>query len=143
MLINSYEATFGYTIEAGEADGSGLTYAVKDKDASGIKYKNSDSELLTMYLIPESGQKMDYGKVVEMNNTAIKRLEKKIEENKENEDNADKIFKNTSKVRLLTKLNEMIGKWVEENNPLKKAQDLFGELLCSQYPEQGSLLRLV
>ena len=139
MLINSYEATFGYTIEAREKDGSGLTYAVKDKDASGIKYKNSDSELLTMYLIPESGQKMDYGKVVEMNNTAIKRLEKKIEENED----ADKIFKNTSKVRLLKKLNEMIGTWVEKNNPLKKAQELFGDLLCSQYPEQGSLLRLV
>ena len=78
MLINSYEATFGYTIETGEKDAKGFTYAVKDKDASGIKYKNSDSELLTMYLIPESGQKMDYGKVVEMNNTAIKRLEKRL-----------------------------------------------------------------
>ena len=139
MLINSYEATFGYTIETGEKDAKGFTYAVKDKDASGIKYKNSDSELLTMYLIPESGQKMDYGKVVEMNNTAIKRLEKKIEENED----ADKIFKNTSKVRLLKKLNEMIGTWVEKNNPLKKAQELFGDLLCSQYPEKGGLLRLV
>ena len=106
---------WGYTIEAREKDGSGLTYAVKDKDTSGIKYKNGGSELLTMYFIPESGQKLNYGKVVEMNNTAIKRLEKKIEENED----ADKIFKNTSKVRLLTKLNEMIGTWVEKNNPLK------------------------
>ena len=75
-----------------------------------------------------------------MNNTAIKRLEKKIEEN---EDNGDKIFKNTSKKRLLKKLNVIIGIWVEKNDPLKKAQELFGDLLCSQYPEKGGLLRLV
>lgn len=132
MLLNTYECIFGHTIEAGEPDADGLTYDVKKKGGTdgGIKVKSDDNEILTMFLVPESSN-CDFAEIVEMNKTAIERLGK-LEQN----------FEITSKTRFLKKLNEMIVTWVTENDPLKRAKDLFTDLVCAQFPEHKTLLRL-
>ena len=132
MWLNTYQCIFGHTIEAGEPDAYGLTYDVKKKGGKdgGIMVKSDDNEILTMFLVPESSN-CDFAKIVEMNKTAIERLGK-----------LDQNFQITSKTRFLEKCNEMIVTWVTENDPLKRAKDLFTDLVCAQYPEHKTLLRL-
>ena len=109
-----------------------FTLIEKESNGKGIKSKCIQSELLTMYLIPESSD-MQCRKVREMNDDGINRL-KTQEQNDQTK----------SKIRLLELLNQIIQKWIDKNNPLEEAQKLFVSLIKNDHPGKDQVgLRLV
>ena len=113
-------------------DDGPISYKVKKNDATGMKERFFDGELLTMFLNP-SQSKMNFGDLVTFNGDAITRLK------------SIRPFSNKiqSKINYIQELNELIDNYCTAKKPLEKAQNLFTEYVVSLFPKHRRVLRLL